>query len=136
MWQCPKCGREFNNNNQAHFCVDKPSTIDEYILAQPEGVQQLLQEVRDTILAVIPDAEEKISWSMPTFRKKYNIIHFAAHKKHIGLYPGDEAIVHFADRLIEYKSSKGAVQFPYDKPIPFELIAEITKWCYETVNHH
>lgn len=136
MWQCPKCGREFNNQNQEHFCGEKPKTIDEYILTQPESVQPLLYQVRDTIHAAIPDAEERISWSMPTFWKKHNIIHFAAHKKHIGLYPGDKAIEHFSDRLIKYKSSKGAVQFPYDKPIPYEIITDISKWCYETENHH
>ena len=135
MWQCPKCGCEFKNQNQEHFC-EKPKTIDEYILAQPESVQLLLYQVWDTIHAAIPHAEERISWSMPTFWKKHNIIHFAASKKHLGLYPGPDAIVYFADRLADYKSSKGAVQFPYNKPIPLELITEIAKWCYETGNHH
>jgi uncharacterized protein YdhG (YjbR/CyaY superfamily) len=68
--------------------------------------------------------------------EKQNIIHFSAHKNHLGLYPGPEAIEHFSEQLVEYKSSKGAVQFPYNKPIPYELIAEIAKWCYKTGNHH
>lgn len=136
MWKCTKCGREFINENQGHFCGEKPKTIDEYISTQPEDVQKLLYQVRDAIGAAIPESEERISWSMPTFWKKQNIIHFAAFKNHIGLYPGPEAIEHFAEQLIEYKSSKGAVQLPYNKPIPFELIAEIAKWCYETGNHH
>lgn len=135
MWQCPKCKREFKKENQEHFCGESPKTIDEYIKMQPEIVQPVLYQVRDTIHAAIPDAEERISWSMPTFWKKHNIIHFAASKKHLGLYPGPDAIVHFADLLTDYKSSKGAVQFPYNKPIPLELIAEIAKWCYETGNH-
>ncbi|MEL7567718.1 MAG: DUF1801 domain-containing protein, partial [Dehalobacterium sp.] len=93
-------------------------------------------QVRDIIRAVLPDAQERISWSMPTYWNKRNIIHFAAFKKHIGLYPGDKAIENFGDCLKEYKTSKGAVQLPYDKPLPLQLIAEIAKWCYETGNHH
>jgi uncharacterized protein YdhG (YjbR/CyaY superfamily) len=136
MWQCPKCKREFKNLNQDHFCEESPKTIDTYIAAQPLEVQPILQQVREAIRVVLPTAEEKISWSMPTFWKKQNIIHFAGFKKHMGLYPGVEAIVHFADRLKEYKTSKGAIQFQYNQPIPLALIAEIAKWCYETGNHH
>ena len=136
MWKCPKCAREFNNANQNHFCNKNPKTIDEYIAAQPENVQLYLSQVRDILREVLPDAEECISWSMPTYRKKHNIIHFAAHKKHIGIYPGDKAIEHFADRLSDYKTSKGAVQFPYQKTLPLELIGEIAKWCYDTGNYH
>ena len=73
---------------------------------------------------------------MPTYWNKRNIIHFATFKKHIGLYPGDKAIENFGDCLKEYKTSKGGVQLPYDKPLPLQLIAEIAKWCYETRNHH
>lgn len=136
MWQCPKCGRAFKNQNQDHFCGEPPKTIDAYIAAQPESVQPFLNQVRDIIRAVLPDAQERISWSMPTYWNKRNIIHFAAFKKHIGLYPGDKAIETFGDCLKEYKTSKGGVQLPYDKPLPLQLIAEIAKWCYETRNHH
>jgi uncharacterized protein YdhG (YjbR/CyaY superfamily) len=136
MWQCPKCGREFKNQNQDHFCGEPIKTINEYITAQPESVQPLLHQVRDTLSDALPGAEERISWRMPTYWSKHNIIHFAAFKKHIGLYPGDKAMEHFTDRLTEYKTSKGAVQFPYSKPLPLKLIAEIAKWCYETGNHH
>lgn len=133
MWKCSKCGQEFKNENQEHNCG---KLIDTYIAAQPESVQLYLSQIRDTIRSELPDAQERISWGMPTFWKKHNIIHFAANKNHIGLYPGDQAMEHFADRLTEYKTSKGAVQFPYKKPIPLELIAEIAKWCYETGNYH
>ncbi len=136
MWKCPKCGRSFKNQNQDHFCGEPPKTIDEYIAVQTESVQPLLNQVRDTIRTVLPDAEERISWSMPTYWQKHNIIHFAAFKNHIGLYPGDKAMEHFADSLTEYKTSKGALQLPYNKPLPLELITEIAKWCYETGNHH
>jgi uncharacterized protein YdhG (YjbR/CyaY superfamily) len=135
MWKCPKCGREFKSTNQHHFCGESEKTIDVYIAEQPESVQPLLNQVRDTIRTAIPEAQERISWRMPTYWQKHNIIHFAAFKNHIGLYPGVEAVVHFAERLTEYNSSKGAIQFPYKKPIPLELIAEIAKWCYETGNH-
>lgn len=135
MWICPKCGRTFKNQNQGHYCGKAPETIEEYIAAQPEKAQQYLREIRDAVRAVLPEAEEKISWSMPTFRKKFNIIQFAAHKNHIGLYAGTEAVVEFGGRLEGYKTSKGTIQFPYDKPLHLELIAEIAKWCEETGNH-
>jgi len=108
------------------------STVDEYIAARPEEIQPLLEQVRSAIREALPGAEERISWRMPTFWKKTNIIHFAAAKRHIGLYPGDKAIEHFKEKLAGYKTSKGAVQFPYDRPLPLELIAEIAKWCYDT----
>ena len=135
MWICPKCGRIFKNQNQGHYCGKAPETIEEYIAAQPEKAQQYLREMRYAVRAVLPEAEEKISWSMPTFRKKFNIIQFAAHKNHIGLYAGTEAVVEFGGRLEGYKTSKGTIQLPYDKPLPLELIAEIAKWCEETGNH-
>jgi len=131
MWQCPECRREFENINQNHYCGEPPKTIDAYIAAQPEDVRQLLNQVRDTLRAALPYAEERISWSMPTYWRKRNIIHFAAFKKHIGLYPGDKAVEHFSEKLTGYKTSKGAVQFPYNKPLPLPLIAEIAKWCYD-----
>ena len=134
MWQCPECKRQFKNTNQDHYCGEAPKTIDDYIVAQPEEVQPLLNQVRDTLRDTLPYAEERISWSMPTFWRKRNIIHFASFKKHIGLYPGDKAVEHFSVRLTEYKTSKGAIQFPNNKPLPLQLIAEIAKWCYATGN--
>lgn len=110
-------------------CGEAPKTIEEYIERQPEQAQPFLRRVNNTIKSAIPDAVEKISWSMPTYWKKHNLIQFAAFKKHIGLYPGPEAVKIFVDRLKEYKTSKGAIQLPYDKPLPLELIEEIAKWC-------
>lgn len=136
MWKCDKCGKEFKNTNQEHYCGEKPKTIDDYISAQSEELWPLLNQVRNTIREALPYAEERISWSMPTYWYKQNIIHFAAFKKHIGLYPGDKAVEHFSQRLTEYKTSKGAVQFPYSKPLPLELITEIAKWCYDSGNHN
>lgn len=127
MWQCPKCKREFKNKNQNHICTEI-LTIDAYIAAQDQAIQPILHKIRKVIRAQAPLAKEKISWQMPTFWQKENLIHFAAAKNHIGIYPGPEAIVAFTDRLTSYKTSKGAIQLPYHQEIPYELIAEITKW--------
>lgn len=136
MWQCPKCGREFEAAKQDHYCGNPQNTIDAYIDAQAEEIQPILNQVRATLRTVLPEAEERISWRMPTYWKKQNIIHFAAFKKHLGLYPGPQAIEHFSEKLTEYKTSKGAIQFSHSKPLPLPLIAEIAQWCYDTGNHH
>jgi uncharacterized protein YdhG (YjbR/CyaY superfamily) len=129
MWKCPKCNREFKNTNQNHSCGDKPVDIDGYIAAQPEDVQTILIKVRETISEAAPDAVEKISWSMPTFRQGENLIHFCAQKKHLGIHPGyiERLSSEILEKLASYKTSKGAIQFPYDKPIDYQLIAEIAR---------
>ena len=131
MWKCPKCGREFMRRDQDHYCL-RPQNIDEYIAAQDEALRPRLEEVRNLIRSAIPDAEERISWSMPTYWKGKNLIHFAASKRHLGLYPGDEAVAHFTDELKNYDVSKGTIRFPYDTELPAELIRRIARWCYET----
>lgn len=132
MWTCPKCGRTFRNTNQEHYCSRKPETIDDYINMQSdEAVKQRLNEIRKTIRAAIPEAVECISWSMPTWKKNHNIIHMAAGKNHIGIYPGPEAIIHFQKELEDYSSSKGTIRLPNNKPLPLELIRSIALWCYE-----
>lgn len=135
MWTCPKCGRTFKNQNQDHFCGKAPETIDAYILEQPEDIQKYLYQMHGILQAALPDVQERISWSMPTYWNQHNIVHFAGFKKHIGFYPGPQAIEMFEERLKEYKTSKGAIQFPYNKPLPAELITEIAKWCNDTGNH-
>ena len=137
MWKCPKCGRTFKNENQSHYCGKAPETVDEYILSQDEGVREQLQSVRSAIRSELPDAKEKISWSMPTYWDGQNIIHFAASKKHIGLYPGPEAVEQFAERLDEAGCtySKGSIRIPYSDELPLSLIAEIAAWCHDTGNH-
>ena len=105
--------------------------IDAYIAGQPIQLQVMLLNVRLAIRQALPDATEKISWQMPTFWQGCNLIHFAAQKNHLGIYPGEKAMEHFAPRLTEYKTSKGAVQFPY-KSFGVEqmaLITEIATWC-------
>ena len=129
MWTCPKCGRNFRNNNQSHYCGKAPQTIAEYIREQPEAVQPILRQLQETIHIAIPEAKQKISWSMPTFWKGCNLIQFAASPKHIGLYPGPEAVEAFADRLADFPTSKGTIRLPLDRPMPLELIADIARWC-------
>ena len=135
-WKCPKCGREFSRQSQDHYCI-KPQSVDEYIAAQDETIQPKLNEIRTVLRSALPDAEERISWSMPTYRKDHNIIHFAAQKKHIGLYPGPEAVAYFSGRLDQagLLYNKGSIQIPYSDDLPLELIAEIADWCRSTGNH-
>jgi len=107
----------------------KPFTsIDEYIATFPAEIQKMLEELRATIQAAAPDAEEKISYQMPTFFLKGNVVHFAAFKNHIGLYPAPRGIEAFKDELSKYKGAKGSVQFPIDKPLPLKLIGRIVKF--------
>ena len=127
MWKCPKCNRTFSHTDQDHYC-GKLETIDEYIQEQPEEVQPILHRIREVIGASAPDATQRMSWQMPTFWQGENLIHFAAFKRHIGLYPGAEATAFFAHRLTEYKVAKGTIQLPLDRDIPYDLIAEITRW--------
>lgn len=127
-WKCPKCGREFSRQNQDHYCV-KPQNIDEYIALQDEALQPKLRELRAILQNALPDAEERMSWSMPTYWKGRNIIHFAAFRKHIGLYPGGEATAVFREELAGFDTSKGTIRLPYDRELPEELIAKIAGWC-------
>ena len=105
--------------------------IDEYIRNQDPAVQPRLMKIRETIRSAIPEAEEKISYQMPTYWKGRNIIHFAAFRNHIGIYPGGEATTVFAEQLREYKTSKGTIQLPNDRELSLELVAEIALWCFE-----
>ncbi|EKO15786.1 iron chaperone [Leptospira kirschneri] len=102
--------------------------IDEYINFFPEDVQDKLKKLRSTIRKAAPNAEEKISYQMPVFALNGNLVYFAAYKKHIGFYPTSSGIKKFQSELNEYKTSKGAVQFPMDQPLPLRLIAKIVKY--------
>ena len=129
MWKCPKCGRSFAREGQSHYC-GKVETVEEYIRAQDEALQPRLREVREILRSAIPQAEERISWSMPTYWKGRNLIHFAASKKHLGLYPGGEATEVFAEKLRDFDVSKGTIRLPWIDPLPEDLIREIAAWCY------
>ena len=103
-------------------------SIDAYIASFPQETQALLEAMRATIRTAAPDAEEKISYGMPTFFLKGNLVHFAAFKHHIGFYPAPRGIEEFKEELSIYKGAKGSVQFPLDQPLPLELIARIVRF--------
>jgi uncharacterized protein YdhG (YjbR/CyaY superfamily) len=107
---------------------DGSGLIDEYIASFPEEIQKKLQELRATIKASAPDSGEKISYRIPTFAQKGNLVHFAAYKNHIGFYPTSSGIQAFKQELSIYAGAKGSVQFPIDKPLPLELISKIVKF--------
>ena len=104
------------------------STIDEYIATFPAEIQAKLEEMRATIRAAAPEATEKISYQMPTFYLNGNLVHFAAFKSHIGFYPVPSGIEAFREELSQFKGAKGSVQFPYDQPLPLNLVTRIVKF--------
>ena len=107
------------------------TTIDGYIAGFPAEVQAILEQIRLTVAQAAPEATEKISYQMPTFFLNGNLVHFAAYRHHIGFYPAPTGIEAFKSELSAYKGAKGSVQFPLDKPIPFDLIARIVKFRVE-----
>jgi uncharacterized protein YdhG (YjbR/CyaY superfamily) len=133
MWKCPRCKRDFKKENQDHYCGAAHAGIDEYIAAQAEEVRPVLNKIRKTIQKAAPRAIEKIACRMPTFWLGENLIHFAAFKKHIGIYPGDLSRIPFEKQLSAYQTSRGAIQFPLDKPIDLDLIADITRFRVSAV---
>lgn len=108
--------------------MERFESIDEYIFKFPPEIQEILKMLRKVIKESAPDAEEKISYQMPTFVFHGNLVHFAAHKNHIGFYPTPSGIDAFKHELSEYKGAKGSIQFPLEKPLPYELISKIVKF--------
>jgi len=107
------------------------SVIDDYIKKCPKDHQEKLYEMRDIIKEIVPEeTNEKISWGMPTFYLYTNLVHFADQKNHIGFHPG-AIISEFEDELVNYKTSKGTIQFQYNEPLPKELIQKITKYAVQ-----
>jgi uncharacterized protein YdhG (YjbR/CyaY superfamily) len=104
------------------------TTIDQYIACFPIEIQVILTKIRETISNAAPGAVESISYQMPTFKLKGNLVHFAAYKNHIGFYPAPSGIEAFKKEIALYKWAKGSVQFPIEKPIPLNLIAEIVRF--------
>ncbi|WP_100489159.1 iron chaperone [Sporolactobacillus pectinivorans] len=109
-----------------------PDTIDAYIAAFPADVQEKLKSLRAFIQQIVPGAKEKVSYQMPTFTLNgRNLVHFAAFKKHIGFYPGASGIAAFEKELSAYETSKGTVRFPFEEPVPLDLISKIVKFRAE-----
>ena len=107
------------------------TTVDEYIAQFPVDIQKILTKIRMTIRKAAPEAAEKISYRMPAYHQGKALVYFTAMKKHIGFYPGAEGVAAFAAELAGYKTSKGAIQFPLSKPVPYDLIARITAFRAE-----
>lgn len=108
-------------------CVSHKN-IDDYIASFPPDIQAILEKIRTTVRKAAPDAEESITYRIPTFALKGNLVHFGAFKKHIGFYPTPSGIEKFKDELAVYEHAKGSVKFPLDQPIPYNLIAKIVKF--------
>lgn len=106
----------------------KFKTIDEYISICPSDIRKILEELRGVIRTSAPNAREVISYNMPAFRQNKVLVYFAASKNHIGFYPTTSPIVVFEKELKDYKTSKGAIQFPLDKPFPFDLVKKIVEY--------
>lgn len=110
-----------------------PKDIDEYIEDFPDDVQKILQKIRTTIQDAAPDATEAISYQIPTFKLNgKNLIHFAAFKNHVSVYPAPRGVDEFKDEIAAYKGGKGTVQFPLDQTIPYDLISRIVKFRLTT----
>ncbi len=107
----------------------KFKTVDEYMSALPPKVKRNLHEVRKAIKQTAPEAEELISYNMPAFKYHGMLVYYAAHKQHMGFYPGSTTVITiFNEELQDYKTSKGAIQFPFEKQIPLNLIKKIIKY--------
>ncbi len=104
------------------------SNIDEYISVFPVPIREKLEQLRAAIIKAAPAAEEKMSYSIPTFFLNGNLVHFAAYKNHIGFYPAPSGIRAFSKELKEYVTSKGAIQFPLTKALPLALVGKIVKF--------
>ena len=107
---------------------EKITTIDEYIAGFPEDVQIILQNIRKTIHAAAPEAQEALAYGIPTFKLHGNLVHFGGFKKHVSFFPTASGVERFQEELSAYKISKGTVQFPLDAPIPYDLIGRITAY--------
>ena len=105
-----------------------PQNIDEYIAGFPEDVQEILEKIRMTVRKAAPQAEETIKYQMPTFTLKGNLVYFAAFKDHIGFYPPVTGYAKIKKELSVYEGPKGSLKFPFDQPIPYDLITKIVKF--------
>jgi len=110
----------------------KYQTVDEYIKAFPKDVQSVLKKMRQTIKEAAPGAIETISYQIPTFKLNgKGLVYFAAFQSHIGFYPIHAGVEGFEKELSQYKQGKGSVQFPLDRPIPYDLVKKITRYRVE-----
>lgn len=109
----------------------KPTSVEEYFSWFSPEIQAKLQQIRDTLRAALPEAKEVISYHMPAFKTSEVLVYYAAAKSHLGYYPTNSGVEEFKKELAEYVTSKGAIQFPYDRELPLELIAQIAQFRAE-----
>lgn len=109
----------------------KPTSVEEYFSWFSPEIQAKLQQIRDTLRAALPEAKEVISYHMPAFKTSEVLVNYAAAKSHLGYYPTNSGVEEFKKELAEYVTSKGAIQFPYDRELPLELIAQIAQFRAE-----
>jgi len=124
IFRCILITNSFYSTGGAH--MKSIQTIDQYIAQYSEPIRSILTNVRTAVRNAAPTASEKIAYGIPTFFLHKNLVHFAAAKSHLGFYPTPSGIDTFRDELTEYHVSRGAIQFPYAKPLPYTLISEIT----------
>lgn len=109
--------------------MNEYQSVEHYIFSFPDELKELLIKVRTVIAEQVPpETSEKLSYGMPTFYLNGNLVHYAINKNHLGFYPAPAAIEAFKEQLKDYRTSKGAIQFPFSKPIPFDLIAQIVRF--------
>jgi uncharacterized protein YdhG (YjbR/CyaY superfamily) len=108
--------------------TNAPENFEQYILSYPADIRARLQKIRSLVKKLAPDASEKISYGMPAFTLDGMLLYFAAHTKHIGFYPFTSAIEAFREELSDYKTAKGSIQFPNNKPLPLKLISQIIEF--------
>ena len=113
----------------------KPTSVEEYFSWFTPEIQAKLHQIRDTLRAALPEAKEVISYHMPAFKTTEVLVYFAAAKSHLGYYPTNSGVEEFKKELAEYVTSKGAIQFPYDRELPLELIAQIAQFRAEEAKH-
>lgn len=113
--------------------MPKPTTIDEYINAAPEAAKEKLHEILAVLKEIAPDAKEEIKWGQPVLTEKRILFSFAAFKAHLNFMPTKPSLDPFREELSEYKTGQDTIQFPYDKPLPIELIRKIAAYRYKDV---
>ncbi|MBN8681910.1 MAG: DUF1801 domain-containing protein [Chitinophagales bacterium] len=106
--------------------MDKFTSVAEYMAQVPETVLPLVESLRQTIREAVPEATEVISYNMPAYKTKSVLVYFAVYAKHIGFYPTGDGIAAFQDKIKDYPNSKGAIRFMLDKPLPLDLVREMT----------
>ena len=113
----------------------KPTSVEEYFSWFPPEIQSKLRQIQETLRAALPDAKEVISYHMSAFKTTEVLVYYAAAKNHLGYYPTNSGVEEFKKELAEYVTSKGAIQFPYDKELPLDLIAQIAQFRAEQAKH-